>query len=102
MQHTPASWPSYCIPVYSARAPPCEKPPTTIRESGMPLATSRSINAVTISRADSMPSHSWLARSSRLVMSYQLGIAMPMLRVTGCTGAFGRMNLTCCCDDRWS
>lgn len=29
------------------------------------------------------------------LLSNQLGIAIPMFRVTGCTGAFGRMNLVC-------
>ena len=58
MHSTPASASGYCSPVKSAIAPPCEKPPTTIREAGMPSAFASSISSIISARDSSMPAHS--------------------------------------------
>src|SRR2546426_7022924 len=87
----PASRSGWRRPVWSAIAPPWEKPASTIRAAEKPRALSRAISAsirasdARIPAASSPPSPT---------TSYQARITYPRLIVTGRIGAWGKTNRT--------
>src|SRR5690242_10284105 len=85
----PASVWAWHRPAASAIAPPCEKPASTIRPAGTPRWCSRAISASTAAIDARTPASSWGARASKPAMSYHARIGMPLLIVTGRTGACG-------------
>ena len=85
----PASGSGYRSPVKRAIAAPCEKPASTMRDDGTPRSISRAISASTAAAERRMPASS-CPRASRLTMSYQARMRMPMFRVTAISGAWGK------------
>ncbi|CAG2107486.1 unnamed protein product [Medioppia subpectinata] len=72
-------------PAYSASAPPCEKPPNTIRLAAIPDLSSFAINSWTRTVALLMPSSSTRASDSSEKRSNHEGIGKPPFRDTGIT-----------------
>jgi hypothetical protein len=73
--------------VWSAIAPPCEKPASTILRAATPRAFSRAINA-SIDACDARtPARSARVAKSPPAMSYHARVGNPLLIVTGRTGA---------------
>src|SRR5882672_3700412 len=84
----PATRSGWRRPVWSAIAPPCEKPASTRRLTAVPRSFSRAIRA-SIRACEARTPLSSSRRIAPSVMSYQARMCMPPLIVTGCTGACG-------------
>lgn len=89
---TPASDWSKVKVEYSAKAPPCENPPSTIRLAGMPADTSFRIKPCMLSRAAFMPASSSSPPISSVIRSNQEGMRNPEFNDTGCVGAVGQIT----------
>src|SRR5499427_4089290 len=85
---TPAMRCRWRRPVWSAIAPPCEKPASTSRSAEVPRSFSRAISA-SISFCEARTPRSSSRRIAPSLMSYHARMRMPPLIVTGCTGACG-------------
>src|SRR5215831_6427154 len=85
---TPAMRSRWRSAVWSAIAPPCEKPASTSRSAEVPRSFSRAISAsISFCEARTPPSSS--RRIAPSLMSYHARMRIPPLIVTGCTGACG-------------
>ena len=71
---------------------PWENPPRIILSLGVPSRISSAMVDSTIRRASSRPLKSSRSIFSRLFISCQQGIGMPIFNETGPVGAFGKTN----------